>query len=57
MNNAVSCCLGNIQSLVKGVKSAPIYKHYRVKIKSFGRLKLFFTDTAYEDLGDKPQTC
>jgi len=57
MNNEVSCCLGNIQSLVKGVKSAPIYKHYRVKIKSFGRLKLFFTDTANEDLGDKPQTC
>ena len=27
-----------------------------VKIKTFGGMKVFFTDTANTDLGDKPQT-
>ena len=50
----VCCCLGNTVSFVKSVKKYSHYKHW-VKIKTFDGSKLFFADTAYTDLGDKPQ--
>ena len=57
INISVCRCLGNTASFIKGVQRYPHYKHHWVKIKTFGGSKLFFADTAYMDLGDKPQTC